>query len=77
MAISSLVVNVTAPHAPRVAEAIRAIPRVDVTDVLEDRLIVVSETRGPGEARWIWEQIEAMEHVRSAALAYHNFEDLD
>lgn|GEM_PF-1803525 len=76
MPVSGLVVSTKKGKAPAVAERLRALDRVQVTDLLRDSLVLVTETDSREADKALWSMLESVEDLVELSLIYHNFEDL-
>ena len=77
MPVSSLLVKVNAKKEHEVATKLRAIQHVEVTDIIGNHIVVVTDTQNSETDRDIWNTIELLPGVAQLSLVYHNFEDLE
>lgn len=76
MPVSGLVVRTKRGKALAVAERLRDFDRVEITDLLCDSLVLVTDTNSRDADKTLWDAVEAVEDVAELSLIYHNFEDL-
>ena len=77
MPISSLVVQVY-PDGREITQAyLEADPRIEVTDVMDQTLVILTETTDRLEDLDIWHSVKALAEVETVNLIYHNHEDLE
>lgn len=75
MPISSMIVTSRGGCSSRVADRLRLLDGVSVTDIHGEELVVVMETGSMSDDRLLWDRVEATEDVLGVSLVYHNFED--
>jgi len=76
MPITSLLVK-TKNNPQEIALHISQLPSVEVTDINEQTLVVVTETESVVEDKAIWSLLESAPGVSGVTAIYHNFEDLN
>lgn len=77
MPVSSLIVSTQEHQAGRVAEAIDQMPSTSVCRVIQNDIVVLTETRDQQEDQRLWEQMKQIPGVLAVDLIYHNFEDVE
>lgn len=77
MPISSLIVTTDPEETRSVSERLRGLERVTVADTHRESLVVLTDTETRAQDKSVWDLIEKTPGVKSLALVYHNFEDLE
>ena len=77
MPISSLIVQVHHGGLEQTKSHIDADPRLEITDVLNESVVVLTETRDREEDFAIWRSLQSLHEVECVSLIYHNHEDLE
>ena len=77
MPITSLIVTCATDSVPAVAEEIAQMPNVEVTDVRDDTLVIITDTKTGDEDQTTWDALVAIPGVISTDIIYHNFEDAE
>jgi nitrate reductase NapD len=77
MPISSLLVRTLKERTQSVAKKINEIDGLEVTDIVEDQVVVVSDTQTAKQDKKLHEAVEAVPGVLAVTLVYHNYEDLE
>ena len=77
MPISSLVLHVR-PNGHQLTQAqLESDPRIEVSDVLERSMVVITETKDRSEDLDIYHNMLDLPEVESVNLIYHNHEDME
>ncbi len=77
MPISSLIIQSKESRSQEVADRLRGLAGVEVSEIRGDQVVVLTETSSRKEDREVWKAMESTEHVLGVSLIYHNFEDLE
>ncbi|MHC4781088.1 MAG: chaperone NapD [Planctomycetota bacterium] len=77
MPVSGLIVRVKAGETERVSKEIGRIPGAEVTDVMGDCIVTVTDTANPAHDRRLWKQLEELPGVIKVDGVYRNFEDVE
>ena len=77
MPVSSLIVGTQEHQVGRVAEAIDRMPSTSVCRVVQNDIVVLTETRDQEEDRQLWNRMKQIPGVLTVDLIYHNFEDVE
>ena len=75
MPITSLVVKVYPQKSGEVVNQLQPIEHAEVTNIVGDRIVVITDTRDSETDKVIWDTITAIPGVMQVSLVYHNFED--
>ena len=75
MPISSLVVKVQPQKSSEVVNRLQPIEYAEVTNIVGDQIVVITDTRDSETDKVIWDTITAIPGVMQVSLVYHNFED--
>ena len=75
MPVSSLIVKARQGRSTQLCTSINQLEGATVTDVIEDRIVVVTSTLSPSEDKSIWDEINNNPETIQLDLIYHNFED--
>ncbi len=77
MPISSLIIKTQKQEIQKVADELRRLKGTIVSDVLDENIVVVTETEDRKEDKSLWDQMEKISGVMQVDLIYHNFEDAE
>ncbi len=77
MPITSIIANVNTDSIDAVVQQINELPDATVTDIKDNNLVIVTDTRTRQEDRDIWVKLDNISGVNSLNAIYHNFEDLE
>jgi nitrate reductase NapD len=75
MPISSLVVKVNPQKSSEVVKSLQPIEHAEVTNIIGDQIVVITDTRDRETDKVIWDSISDIPGVIQVSLVYHNFED--
>ena len=75
MPVSSLVIKVNPQKSNEIVNSIQPIEHAEVTNIVGDQIVVVTDTLDSETDRVIWDTISAIPGVIQVSLIYHNFED--
>jgi nitrate reductase NapAB chaperone NapD len=75
MPISSLIVRTRSERTREVAESLKALKEVLVSEIHGENIIILTETPQQSYDKNLWDKIEKISGVLQCDLIYHNFED--
>lgn len=77
MPISSLIISINSEHVEDIIERVQSVPYVEVSDVREGSLVIITDTPDSGKDQETWDALVAITGVLSTDIIYHNFEDTE
>ena len=75
MPVSSLIVRVKEEKKEFVLESLKEHTSAEISDVLGECIVLLTDTQSQAEDKKLWQQIEEIPGVLQCDLIYHNFED--
>lgn len=77
MPVTSLIVSCVPGQAQSVAATIAEMPYVEVTDVRDDVVVIVTDTPDTDHDQKTWDTLVTNPDIYASDIIYHNFEDME
>ncbi len=77
MPITSLIISCAPGTSEAVAAEIAEMPYIEVTDVRDDVVIIITDTPDSDRDQETWDSLVAVPDVYASDIIYHNFEDVE
>jgi len=75
--ISSLIVRTEKNRTAEVADRINDFKEITETKIVDENIVVISETHEQSKDKLLWKNLENIPGVLQCDLIYHNFEDAE